>query len=167
MFLIGSGFRYSLFLSRIVLLFAIVLSSSVLSSSVFGQTFSEQMSSPFADWSLDGQASTFTESLLSFSRTALNFGSVRSGLTSSRRFTISNFTNEDVALALNKTGSDRFRLSTSTVALSRSREASVEVTFVAAGPGAANGSVAVNPQGSNATLATILLAGSTPSGPAP
>ena len=130
-------------------------------------TFSEVWEGSFADWSLDGQATTFVESRPRFSRTALNFGSVRAGLMSSRSFTISNYTSADLTLTLAKTGSARFRVNTSSVEVPRSESATVVVQFFPIGPGSVSGSIDVRRQGSSASLATISLNGSTPSGPAP
>jgi hypothetical protein len=130
-------------------------------------TFSEDWEFAFADWSLFGFATTFTEGGPRFSRTALNFGSVRAGLTSSRSFTISNFTPQDLALTITQTGSKHFRLSTSTVDVPRARQVSIEVRFFPVGPGSETGSLVLKRQGSSNTIATISLAGSTPAGPAP
>ena len=121
-----------------------------------------------AEWQLNGRADEFTESRPRFSRTALNFGSVRSGLISRRSFTITNFTPLDpLDLTLSKAGSQRFSLSTSAVEVPGSRKVSVEVTFRPVGPGEENASVVVRRRGSNGAFATISLSGSTPVGPAP
>jgi hypothetical protein len=61
-------------------------------------------------WSLDGQSRKFTESRLRFGSTTLTFGSVQAGLISTRRFSISNFTQRDAALTLTTTGSNLFQL---------------------------------------------------------
>jgi hypothetical protein len=119
------------------------------------------------EWSLDGQARTFTESRPRFSTTALNFGSVQAGLVRSRACTIWNFTSQDLSLVLTKTGSQHFHLSSSAIDVPQSTQVGVKVTFSPVGPGAATGSVVVKRQGSSATIATISLAGSTPTGPPP
>jgi hypothetical protein len=119
-----------------------------------------------SEWSLDGQARTFTESRPRFSTTALNFGSVQSGLVRSRGFTIWNFTSQDLSLVLTKTGSQAFHC-TSAIDVPQSTQAGVNVTFSPVGPGAASGSVAVKSRDSSATIATISLSGSTPAGRAP
>lgn len=122
----------------------------------------------FAEWELTGRADEFTESRPRFSRTALNFGSVRAGLISRRSFTITNFTPLDpLNLTFDKTGSQRFVLSRSGVELRRSNRVAVEVTFSPVGPGVEDASVVVRRRGSNGAFATISLSGSTPVGPAP
>jgi len=119
-----------------------------------------------SEWSLDGQARTFTESRPRFSTTALNFGSVQSGLVRSRGFTIWNFTSQDLSLVLTKTGSQAFSC-TSAIDVPQSTHAGVNVTFDPIQPGPSSGSVVVKSQGSSATIATISLTGSTPVGRAP
>ena len=129
--------------------------------------FSDSWGSAFAEWSLEGQARTFTETRPRFSKTTLNFGRVQAGLLSTRSFTVTNFTNQDLTFTLTKTGSREFRLTTSTVTVPRSKQASVEMRFLPVSPGNKSGSVVVKRQGSSATEATIALTGSTPTGPAP
>lgn len=122
----------------------------------------------FTEWELTGRAEEFTESRPRLSRTALHFGSVRAGLISRRSFSITNFTPLDpLHLTLVKTGSQRFRLSTSAVEVPGSKQVAVEVTFSPVGPGVEEASVVVRRRGSAGAFATISLSGSTPVGPAP